>query len=536
MNIQFVNAQIKSLLVSEDSTILNSHFKASEFKSKIQVIISRFNDEYGSFNYQQFMDLHGNIRQLRLQKWRGMSEFELMELERLAGTKILTIKASHFDCASDCLTGIQKCREKNWVLYLNLIGRAFRVKEPFSRYESFLKKGVLWVSFQSRFYKGLEKAVSEQKMMLIKGVIERTYAVFRQIHRSEEIFVLDYLDEALGQDEGEFNGQHVEMEERLIARLNKHMIAIQKYETFSSIHKFLHSMQEQSRTKDSQEYLLQGVCTGATIRYIEAKIDKLPCKGMQISSKARFYQLCYDMSHYFNYTFNERLIDYSILESDLDGRVEAQPELDSLALQRDAVRKERQDFASQLDRNYSRTIIPPFLGKKLSFDLEEIIGPFGSMRQGDIAVDEFILNVLDQLIGSYKGCKTHFILTVADNRAHARQEKKKALTPEELKEKTLSILGSDAPETIKKRIKASLIEQEPETGHAVYLSLTSPYEFQDPNVSGCEGLHSTDLESFKWMLLAWFSRFPYQTISGLYRALPQVKKAGSMSFKEVSQN
>lgn len=520
MSIQFINGQIEFLLSNRDSSLLNPYFKANEFKKKIQAITNQFNETCNSSSYQQFFDLHSNVRQLRVHKWKGMSEWEWMELEQLIAKKLLKVKVSHFDYTIESLTNIQKCREKNWALYLSLIGRAFRLKEPFKHYESLLKKGLLWKTCRPRFYRELELAVSKKKGIAIKTVIDRTYAIFRHIHRFEEELILDYLNDILMLDGEIVHSCHEKIEEQLVENLNQYTIAIQKNETFASIYKFLRAQQEQSRLKDPQDYLLQGVCVGATVHYIESKMGIFSfAKGMQISSKARFCQLSYDMSHYFNYAFNESLINYSILEADLNEKFEIQPELDSLALQKEKVKNEKREFANHLDKSYSRTIIPPFLGKQLKIELEEIIGPFGSLYQQEIVIDEFILNVLDQLVQRYKNEKeSHFILTVAENAVHLKQEKKKILTSKELDERTLAILGEGAPEVIQRRVKASLIEEEGETGHAVYLSLTSPFEFQDPNVPECEGLYSTNLESFKWMLLAWFTRYPYQTISGLYHA------------------
>jgi hypothetical protein len=354
--------------------------------------------------------------------------------------------------------------------------------------------------------------VNEKQAAFIMDVIERTYAVFRQIHLKEEMFILDYYDGSLkAQEELESYSQ---IEDQLERKLQSYTKTTRQMQSHKIIGSFLNALSHQRKNKDKQAYLMGGVCIGSTLDYIESKLEnKKKSVGMQISPQARYYQLCHNlsMSHLFtfNATWHSYMLQKAYLEETSQGNTKQKEELN----------QKIDKFLDLIDINYEQLMLPAFLLKKLKIKMEQVIGLGGSQIAKTLSVEEFILNALPALVQHYQEeDSSHFILIL-------RNLASKPLEPEHLvpnlksvEEKTESIIGlEEVPASIQNRIKSKLIEGEGTTGHAVYLSLTAPYEFQDPNIPNFEGLRSSNLENFKLMLLTWFSCFPYQTISGVFR-------------------
>jgi hypothetical protein len=152
MNLQIINNQLASLLENKTTENSINKFTFPTFKKKIEESINQLSKiTYLLEEYFQLIFLHQKIRQLRMQKKTDLGMLELIDLERLIGFKALHIKAGHLNFSLDCIKTIQWQRETRWPHHLGLLGRAFKIKEPFIKFKSILKARNSWETCRKVF-------------------------------------------------------------------------------------------------------------------------------------------------------------------------------------------------------------------------------------------------------------------------------------------------------------------------------------------------------------------------------------------------
>ncbi|WP_068466491.1 hypothetical protein [Candidatus Protochlamydia phocaeensis] len=529
MNISFASHQIESLLINQNQTneVLNSKFKLIRFKEELQKQFSQLSEiRYESTSYQELFYLYQNIRQLRLHNTQPSDQLTLIELEELVGKKVLQSKSAYFGNSLSCLKSVQAQREKQWAFFLNILGRGFRIKEPFSAYENLIKKGISWQTCRSDFNAKLKEQLEDEDAKRVMSVVERTYAIFRQIHLQEEKLILDYMSEAIYEIEEKFSVCHEKIEDKLLTGLNEYVVAAKKDAAFRDIRNFFNFSRTQSKTKDRQAYLLQGICIGATLNHIKNQLEgeEQDSIGMQISPQARFYQACHIINLTFLDVLNPKWQNFVLRKAFLNHQLAeaSHSEAKALTIQKEELDARFAEFERERELNAMQAMFPSSLIDQLEIKFVEIIGFNGALIKKKISTEAFITEALDRLVEQNKDGQAHFILNLEDSVTKHAPEPESQLSWEQAEERALAILGADSPPEVQRRVQAALLDPALGSGHAVYISLSADYyEFQDPNVSDYKGLKSSNLENFKLMLLAWFSRSPYQTIAGLYRVLPK---------------
>lgn len=520
MNIGFINKQFDCLLNSSDYSILNESFNSVLFKEKIEECLLRSsNCVYESSTYDSLLCLHRNIRQVRIKKCLDLNPVALLDLEKRAAMTALSIKAAHFDQSIDFIKQVQQKREKEWPLYLRHLCRTFKIKkEIFQKVNSLLEKGRNWKKCQWSFAQSVNAQFSEKQASPILSIIEHAYLIFRQIHTKEDEFILDYFEQALKEDE-KFASRHPEWEEYLFKNLNLYVQQVEKSKACQAVTRLLPACVQAVKERNAQDYLLQGICLGSVLNYIEKRREQRKSNKVlneiPLSKEARYYQACHELNLSYKLDFNEDWQNYHIQEAMIDSQLSSQPELKHLTLKKETIHKQKEAFLAGFNQNYADSLFPLSLIHKLGLKLEEVIGPSKLKNEKKLSFEDFILCRLDVLVEKYKEKEAEFILLVEDFFEFPSIDNE-ACTWREIEKKVKAIGGENAPLTIQNRIRARLLSSELKIGHAVYLSLGASFELKDSNFPAYDGLRTSNIENFKLMLLAWYTLFPYQTVKGLY--------------------
>lgn len=328
---------------------------------------------------------------------------------------------------------------------------------------------------------------------------------------------------------------------------------------------------------DASLYLYKGICFGSSLEQAVKYINFIrqhntgPTPTIQLSSMARFFQAMYMLEGSSNLFEKQQaaLIEWNQVSNTINQKKEEIISQNITDVNSNAYRaleqlqKKKQtciDTINQISDCYkSQYVDNPFsaqFAKHQKFVLKSLMSEKMMTNSNGIPIAEFVNSMMEQIFQEHRGEEVHLIVGLSHPlneevtflEAPAQESQSTAAAQQEfqpweesaLEKKVTEILEGTqgksvnsipAPLAIREKIKASLLRghlekqqmELPQASnyissdrHAIYMMLSKDhFELADSGLPGVQIFTSSDINSFRLLLLQWLSFYLYQKVSNI---------------------